>query len=133
MGIESQYYVDIFFSERSGMLKKEVVSGILLELLLAGLLTMVLGFRTGEANPGTIYIRADGSIDPPTANITTSDYITYTFTGNISDSIIVERNNIVVDGAGYTLQAPERTMENGFSCSNTSNVSIRNTNIGNFA
>jgi len=47
---------------------------------------------------GTIYIRADGSIDPPTAPITTVDNVTYTLTGNIYDSIVVERNNTVIDG-----------------------------------
>jgi hypothetical protein len=56
---------------------------------------------------GTIYIRADGSIDPPTAPIYTADNITYTLTGNITadaDGIVIERSNVVVDGAFYTVQ-----------------------------
>jgi parallel beta-helix repeat protein len=52
----------------------------------------------------TIYIRADGSIDPPTANITSADNVTYTFTDDISDSIIIQRGNTTIDGAGYKLQ-----------------------------
>ncbi|MEM4704408.1 MAG: hypothetical protein QXJ02_04995 [Candidatus Bathyarchaeia archaeon] len=32
---------------------------------------------------GTIYIRLDGSIEPPTANIATTDNVTYVFTGNL--------------------------------------------------
>ncbi len=48
---------------------------------------------------GFIYIRADGSIDPPTAPISTVDNITYTFTGDMfSDSIVIERDNIIVEG-----------------------------------
>ena len=45
---------------------------------------------------GTIYIKADGSIDPPTAPITTGDNITYTFADNIFDEIVVERSNIII-------------------------------------
>jgi len=52
---------------------------------------------------GTIYIRADGSVEPSTAPIQHSGNV-YTLTGNIHGSIVVERNNVVIDGAGFTLQ-----------------------------
>ena len=58
--------------------------------------------QVAEAS-GTIYIRADGSVQG-TDKIVSGDNVTYTFTDNINDSIVVERDNIVVDGAGYTLQ-----------------------------
>jgi hypothetical protein len=48
----------------------------------------------------TIYIRADGSIDPPAAPISSSDNITYTLTGNIAEPVVIERSNIIVDGDG---------------------------------
>lgn len=51
----------------------------------------------------TIYIRSDGSIDPPKSSITFNGEI-YTFRGDISGSIIIERDNVVIDGAGYTLR-----------------------------
>jgi parallel beta-helix repeat protein len=76
---------------------------------------------------GTIIINADGSISPSTTLISTVDNVTYTFTGNIDVSIVVQRDNIVLDGAGYTLQAPWN--ENGFSLSGVSNVTIENTTI----
>jgi len=79
---------------------------------------------------GTIYIRADGSIDPSTAPIFTTDNITYTFTGSISDQIVVQRNNIIVNGNGYTLQGSGSGI--GFNCSGINNVTIKNTNIKNF-
>jgi hypothetical protein len=55
---------------------------------------------------GTVYIRADGSIYPLDAPIMTYDNLTYTLTENITSSdngIIVERDNIILDGAGYTI------------------------------
>jgi parallel beta-helix repeat protein len=78
---------------------------------------------------GTIYIRSDGSIDPPTASITTTDNATYIFTGNINDSIIVERDSIVVDGAGYTLQGTGASESKGIDLTSRSNVTIKNTTI----
>jgi parallel beta-helix repeat protein len=115
--------------EGKGKEMKRAVSGTLLTLLLAGILTLVLNVQPVKAN-GTIYIRADGSIDLPTANITTSDYVTYTFIGNITDLIIVERSNIIIDGNGYMLQGSGSG--NGFYWSGINNVTIRNTNIKNF-
>jgi parallel beta-helix repeat protein len=53
-----------------------------------------------------VYIRADGSVDPPSAPVTRSGDI-YALDGNIysdSEGIVVERNNIILEGAGYTIQ-----------------------------
>ena len=58
---------------------------------------------------GTIYIKTDGSIDPPTAPIQRNGGL-YTLTGNItsdSDGIMIERKNMTVDGAGDTVQGIE--------------------------
>ena len=74
---------------------------------------------------GTIYIRADGSIDPPTAPISTVDNVTYIWTGNIYDSIVVERDNIVVDGAGYTLHGIGAYDSIGIDISERINVTIK--------
>lgn len=89
------------------MLKK-VVTGVMLALLLTGSLMFAFNVRPVKgAWTGTIYIRADGSIDPPDAPIITSDNVTYTLTDNITSSshgIVVERNNILLDGAGHEVQ-----------------------------
>ena len=56
----------------------------------------------------TIYIRADGSVEG--TDKIQRDGDGYTFLGDISidgsgiDCIVVERDNIIVDGAGYTLE-----------------------------
>jgi parallel beta-helix repeat protein len=79
----------------------------------------------------TIYIRANGLVEG-TTQIASVDNVTYTFTDNIDGSIIVERNNIVLDGAGYTLQGGGGMDEMGITLSGTTNVTIQNTQIVNF-
>jgi parallel beta-helix repeat protein len=81
---------------------------------------------------GTIYIRSDGSVDPTEAPVS-RDGDMYTLTANISsiaDGIVIERNNMTLDGAGYTIRG--NGLGNGIYVSGRSNVTIRNTVIGNF-
>ena len=110
-------------------MKRKAVLGITLTLLFIDILSLTFGIQQVEAS-GTIYISADGSIDPPSANITSLDSVTYTFTGNINDEIIIERDNIVVDGAGYTLQGTGSEL--GIYLLFRSNVTIKNMEIKNF-
>jgi len=110
---------------------KRALSVFMFVLLLVNTLTFAFNTQNVRAS-GTIYIRADGSIDPPDAPISTVDNVTYTLTGNITsdaDGIVVERDNIVVDGAGYTIQGIGTGT--GFYGSGISNVTIKNTNIKN--
>ena len=113
---------------------KRTLSAIMVTLLILTTLTWSFNVQPVEAS-GTIYIKADGSI-VPSANITTADNVTYYFTDNNYDEIVVERSNIIIDGNGYTLQgpgsgAPDR-YKGFFLVPSTSNVTIRNTNIKNF-
>jgi len=78
---------------------------------------------------GTVYIRADGSIDPPTAPISTNDNITYTFTGNIKDSIVIDRNNTVIDGSGCTVEGAKTYGSKGIDLTGRSNVTVKNIDI----
>jgi parallel beta-helix repeat protein len=75
---------------------------------------------------GTIYIRADGAIEPSSANITSTDNVTYTFTGNNYDTLEIERDNIILDGVGFTLQVASG---HGIKLDHQSNVTIKNLNI----
>ena len=112
------------------MSKTILASFIILCLLSIVLLVgLALNIHIVKAS-GTIYIRADGSIDPPTASILGPDNNTYTFTEDVTDSIVVERDNIQVDGAGYTLQGTESGT--GIDLSRRSNVTIRNMEIKSF-
>jgi len=108
---------------------RRLASGIIVILLLTSMLTLALNIQPVEAS-GTIYIRADGSVEPSTANITSADNVTYYFTDNIYDSIVVERDNIVIDGAGYTLQGTGSGT--GIDLCPISNGTVKNTKITNF-
>ena len=110
---------------------KKVISGIMLTLLLIGMLTLTFNIQPVKTS-GTIYIRADGSIDPRTAPITTVDNLTYIFVGNIYDEIVVERSNTIVDGNGYILQGTEAVDSKGVSLWSIQNVSIQHINIKKF-
>ncbi|MCK4498809.1 right-handed parallel beta-helix repeat-containing protein, partial [Candidatus Bathyarchaeota archaeon] len=79
---------------------------------------------------GTVYIREDGSIDPPTATISTIDNITYTLTDNIIDSIVIERGDIILDGAGFMLEGDGTG--SGVRQTGLNNITIRNLNINGF-
>ncbi len=85
------------------------------------------------AQPGFIYIRADGSIDPPTAPIQRNGNY-YTLTGNITsdaDGIAIEKSYVTVDGAGYTLQGSG--VGYGIRLDGISHVTIKNTKIRQFS
>ncbi|MCJ7429749.1 right-handed parallel beta-helix repeat-containing protein [Candidatus Bathyarchaeota archaeon] len=110
-------------------MKGKIVPAIMLTLLLTSMLTLAFNIQPVKAT-GAIYIRADGSIDPQEASISTIDNVTYTFTDNINDSIVVERDSIVVDGADYTVQGTGGG--DGIDLSSRSNVTIRNTQIKTF-
>ena len=99
---------------------------IVLMLLLNGMLTFAFNIQTVGATE-TIYIREDGSVDPSTAPILNAGNVSYTFTSNINDSIIVERDNIMIDGAGYTLQGVGSGT--GINLTIRSNVTVENTKV----
>jgi parallel beta-helix repeat protein len=111
-------------------LSRSAVSAIMISLLVVGTLALAFNFQPVKAS-GTIYINADGSISPSTAPISTIDNVTYTFTGNITnDSIVIERDNIVLNGAGSTLQGPGSY--NGVTLFSTSNATLENITITGF-
>jgi len=89
------------------------------------LVGLALNIQTVKAS-GTIYIGADGSVDPPTAPIQRDGNI-YTLIDNVNDEIIVQRDNIVVDGAGHTLHGTGSGT--GIDLTGGSNVTIRNMEI----
>jgi parallel beta-helix repeat protein len=97
-------------------------------LILFGTFIIACDVRPVRAS-GTIYILADGSIDPPTASIQ-RDGNNYTFTDNIYDSVVVERSYIRIDGAGYTLQGSGSGY--GFNWTDINSVKVNNTSIKNF-
>lgn len=106
------------------MLRK-TVSGIMPTLLLIGILSSAFDIRPLKPNV-TMYIRADGTTDPPTVPIRRDGNV-YMFTSDIHGSIIVERDNIVIEGAGYPVGGTGS--ETGIRLSDRENVTIKNVEI----
>jgi hypothetical protein len=75
-----------------------------------------------------IEIKVDGSV-MGTDKIQRNDTL-YTFTGDIEGSIVVFRDNIVFDGAGYALQGNGTSV--GFFLQGRKNVTVMNVRISNF-
>ena len=99
-------------------------------ILLLILVSVVLP-NVGKVEAGsTVYIRADGIIDPVSAPISTFDSVTYTLTGDVYDSIVVERDNIVIDGNGHLIQGTGNGT--GIDLTDREHVTIKNTQIRNF-
>lgn len=75
---------------------------------------------------GSIFIRANGTVDG-TNNIVSSDKVTYSFIDDIFDNaIVVERDNIVIDGTGHTLQGRDESQFYGITLTNRDNITIQN-------
>ena len=114
------------------MLRK-TVSGIMLTLLFISMLSSAFIIQPAKSEwIGTVYIRADGRIDPPDAPITTIDNVTYTLINNITssgDGIVIERDNIILDGANYTVQGTRAHPYKGVNLNGRENVTIKNLNI----
>jgi len=91
------------------------------------LLVTIPIIRSVKAN-GTIYIRADGTIEG-TSMIQRNGNV-YTFTGNINDPVVVERDNIVVDGSDYGLQGTG--IGTGINLTGRNNVTVKNIEISDF-
>jgi len=113
-----------------------VLTSMLLTLILVGSMSVdfaYANFLPVDVPEHNIEITVDG-------NVTGTDKIQrdgaiYTFTGNISGSIVVLRGDITIDGAGYALQG------NGYSYGifiqdvsdeNGSGVTVKNMTITNF-
>jgi parallel beta-helix repeat protein len=121
-------------------MSRRTVSAVIIAMLLTGILTVAFNVqqvKSGYTWTQTIYIRADGSIDPPTAPISSVDNVTYTLTDNIAagsvppntSSIIIQRDNIIIDGADHTLQSTAASNSKGINLTGRSNVTIKNMNI----
>ena len=107
---------------------KKTILRIMLALFLVSAFASVSKLKPAKGLAGTVYIRADGSVEG-TAYIESNDNVTYVFTSDIRDSVVVERSNIVIDGNRRTLNVSGLTGANGFFLANVNNVAIKKTNI----
>ena len=112
----------------------------MLVLLIIGMLSLAFNIQPAKSEwTGTVYIRADGSIDPPDAPLRRDGNI-YTLTDNIVNvttyGIVIQRSNIILDGAGHVLQGSAHPYDSGMLwkgdgviLEGESNVTIRNLEI----
>ncbi len=134
---------------------KRVVGFVFVVALLLVSLASSVEFASSEATLQTIYIKSEGTVEPADVPIQRNGD-TYTFTADICGTIVVEKDNLVIDGAGYTLygtyngtrtdtwevgKGPDQAPSNGtlwtigmdFSvATKPSNLTVKNLNIKNF-
>jgi len=118
-------------------MEKKTASAIMLALLLTGMLTLAFNIQPAKAS-GTIYIRADGSVDPPTAPIQ-RDGDVYILTDNITSDavgITIEKDNVTLNGMGFTisgLSVPYYIgIQLGTYTNNIADITVRNIHIRGF-
>jgi parallel beta-helix repeat protein len=93
----------------------------------------VCSFKTANAS-STIYIRADGTVDPADAPIQKNGNV-FTLTSNINsdlDGIVIERNFTVLDGAGFTIQGTDTAFSKGIYLSGICNATVKNMKVKGF-
>jgi parallel beta-helix repeat protein len=123
-------------------------------LLLASIASLILiGNVRSQTSPTTVFIQSDGNVNPQNVPIQRNGD-TYTFTGNVYDPILIQKSNVTLDGAGYsligTLSEEQKNSEpvlglgpnTTFSIlyvigidldKNVSGVTIKNVNVDNFS
>ena len=109
--------------------KKKMFLGILLIVLVVG---VILVWQFGIKTYTTITIMSDGTIDPSTAPISKLDNGRYTFTADIFGSIIINQDNIVIDGANHRLYGETDTNSTGIQLDGRTNVTITNLKVNNY-
>ena len=130
------------------MSKKAVSIAIIIALMMSLSVAQFTGLSSANFFPypgpdlPRIYIRNDGSVQPATAPIERSGNI-YKLTDNIIlHTIVIQRNNIVLDGSGYLIEGNKSWMglaphlgdagNNGIIIAEGNNINITNFNIEQF-
>lgn len=117
--------------QRSAKLLKKTIMALTLSVLI--LLTFAEFASIVDANwmnepLPKIYIKSDGNIEPSTAPIQRNGN-TYSLSDNIENhEIVVQCNNVVIDGNNFTLQGRHATFDQAISIErrNNQNITIMN-------
>jgi parallel beta-helix repeat protein len=117
---------------------RRIASSLILTLLFLGLFGFAFTVQKAKASSDAtyinpIYIESDGSISPSTAPIPNVNNATYTLTSSVNDSsIVVERDNIVIDGTNHTVLGQILPNSVGIDLTERNNVTLRNIEISSF-
>ncbi|MEM3728576.1 MAG: NosD domain-containing protein [Candidatus Bathyarchaeia archaeon] len=115
---------------------KKIVPAVTLTLILISTLSVMFNIKPVKSEwTEPVYIRVDGSVDPPNAPIIALNSNTYVLTDNIKvpykgKGIVIERDNIILDGANHKVEgvaAEEGSF--GIYAPQRVNVTIRNLKI----
>lgn len=126
----------MFMRRKSSALKLILTS---LMLLVVGFLFTNLSFANFFPDPGPdlprIYIRSDGSVEPPTVPIKRAGNL-YKLTGNIVlHTVEIQRDNIILDGSDYAIKGNKSRIKgyddgnNGVIVERQKNVTIAHLNF----
>jgi parallel beta-helix repeat protein len=120
------------------MTEQTIQRSLLIFLLLTAIpfLSIPKSFAVAAYNATqTIYITNTGSVVPDTGLITQNGN-TYTLNNNITsnllNTIIIQRNNMILDGAGFTVQGNMLTGSHGIVLDRTKNVTVKNIVVKSF-
>jgi parallel beta-helix repeat protein len=96
-------------------------------LLVFSVVFLIAELSSATAQTGAIRIGADGQVSPASAPVSTSDGVTFTLTANILDqTIIIEKNNITLEGNGHTLEGTNVVGGKGVDLSERVGVTVKN-------
>lgn len=113
--------------ELNKLRRKSKVTGCLFLTLLLCILPFVTFVQAQSSFSGNVIVRSDGSIDPSSAPIQKSGE-TYTFLDSFTGNITIQKDNIVLDGAGFEINTTGIGTETaiGVDLSFRSNVTVTN-------
>jgi parallel beta-helix repeat protein len=107
---------------------KKITTTITLLLVLSFMLVSLPEIGIVKAQLSSIFIRSDGSVEG--TNKIQIDGDVYTFISDINGSIRVERDNVVLNGAGYRLQGDGN--QNGITLGISNNITVNNLKLSSF-
>jgi len=137
----ASYYVSAATTDEEGKYKSSFTLGTNAEqgeyLVTASALQCAsqTRFRVVSGIYNTIYVKANGQVEPTYAPISRNGDV-YTLTSNVTanstNGIVIERNNVILDGAGFTLNGKMLDNSNGIYLTGISSVTVRNMSIRSF-
>ncbi|MCW4002745.1 MAG: right-handed parallel beta-helix repeat-containing protein [Candidatus Bathyarchaeota archaeon] len=115
------------------VLKLTVISVLIVTVLVVSQFGSSLCNFFPEIPPiNTVYIRTDGNIEPSTAPITKENNV-YTLKGDLTNTTVkIERDGIILDGAGYSIIGNDILFYAGVDISNRTNTTVKNLVIKQF-
>jgi hypothetical protein len=107
-------------------LKRKTAAGLFTLGIIVVLILVIFPPKLPFISAYQIVIRPDGSIEPPSAPLQRDGSI-YSFLDTIDEEILIQKNNIVIDGKGLTLDLAIHQSQAGsfWRLSDVNNITIR--------